>query len=109
LLPFENIAIILDSKKVTSSISLAIHFALSCKEARRFYTAARHKVWGSNKGGLEWTEEAFDEVDKKAIEQAISCHPNGFQLWLSKQTIGVCATQKNTAQIQNILDDRCPC
>jgi hypothetical protein len=108
LLPFKNIVIILDSKKVTSRVSPAIYFALGCKEARRFYTAARHKVRGSNKGGLGWTEEAFDEVDWKAIEQALSCHLNGFQLWLSKQAIGVCATQKNTAPIQDILDDRCP-
>jgi hypothetical protein len=108
LLPFENIAIILDSKKVTSSVSPAICFALSHEEARRFYTAARHKVRGSNKGSLGWTEEAFNEVDWKAIEQALSCRPNGFQLWLSKQAIGVCATQKNKAQIQDILDDRCP-
>ncbi len=97
LLPFKNIAIILDSKKVTSSISPAICFALSHKEARRFYTAARHKVRGSNKGGLGWTEEAFDKVDWKAIEQVLSRHPNGFQLWLSNEAIGVCATQKNTA------------
>ncbi len=68
LLPFKNIAIILDSKKVTSSISPAICFALGCKEGRRFYTAARHKVQGSNKGGLGWTEEAFNKVDWKAIE-----------------------------------------
>jgi hypothetical protein len=99
LLPFENIAIILDSKKVTSSVSPAICFALGCKEARRFYTAARRKVRGSNKGRLGWTEEALDEVDWKAIEQAISHRPNGFQLWLSKQAIAVCATQKNTARI----------
>ncbi len=108
LLPFENIAIILDSKKVTSSVSPAICCALGCKEARRYYTAARHKVRGSNKGGLGCTEEAFNKVDWKAIEQALSCCPNGFQLWLSKQAIGVCATQKNTAPIQDILDDRCP-
>ncbi len=108
LLPFKNIAIILDGKKVTSGVSPAICFALGPKEARRFYTTGRHRVRGSNMGGLGWSEEAFDEVDWKALEQALNCHPNGFQLWLSKQAIGICATQKNTARIQDILDDRCP-
>jgi hypothetical protein len=94
LLPFENIAIILDGKKVTSGVSPAICFALGREEARRFYTATRHRVQGSNMGGLGWSEEAFDEVDWKAPERALNCHPNGFQLWLSKQAIGICATQK---------------
>jgi hypothetical protein len=31
-----------------------------------------------------------------------------FQLWLSKQCIGICATRRNMARIQNILDDKCP-
>ena len=34
--------------------------------------------------------------------------PKGFQLWLSKQSIGVCTTQKNTVRIQDILDNCCP-
>jgi hypothetical protein len=80
LLPFKTIAIILDSKKVTSSVSPAIPFALRCKEARRFYTTAKHKVRGSNKGGLGWTEEAFGKVDWKAIERVLSCCLNRFQL-----------------------------
>jgi hypothetical protein len=63
LLPFENIAIILDGKKVTFSVSPAICFALGHKEARRFYTPTRHRVQGSNMGGLGWSGEAFDEVD----------------------------------------------
>jgi hypothetical protein len=108
LLPFENIAIILDGKKVISGVSPAIRFAFGCKEARRFYTAARHRIWCSNMGGLGWSEEAFNEVDWKALERALNRRPNRFQLWLSKQAIGICATQKNTARIQDILDDRCP-
>ena len=31
-----------------------------------------------------------------------------YQLWLSKQCIGTCATRRNLACIQDILDDRCP-
>ena len=52
--------------------------------------------------------EAFEAVDWEASAKTISGRLEGFQLWLSKQSIGVCATQKNTARIQDILDDRCP-
>ena len=31
-----------------------------------------------------------------------------FQIWLSKQCIGICATRRNMARIQDILDDKCP-
>jgi hypothetical protein len=31
-----------------------------------------------------------------------------FQVWLSKQFIGICATCKNMARIQDILDNKCP-
>ena len=44
----------------------------------------------------------------EASAKAILGRLEGFQLWLLKQSIGVWATQKNTARIQDILDDRCP-
>ncbi len=47
-------------------------------------------------------------ADLEATAKAVSGRPEGFQLWLSEQAIRVCATQKNTARIQDILDDRCP-
>jgi hypothetical protein len=65
-------------------------------------------VAGSNKGGLGWSKTKFESVDWKALEHAIINKPEGFQLWLSKQAIGVCATQKNTACIQDNLDNKCP-
>ncbi len=49
-----------------------------------------------------------DGVHWEALAQAIKYKPESFQLWLLKQSIRVCATQKNTAQIQDILNDRCP-
>ncbi len=77
-------------------------------EARNFYTKAVDRVRGSNRGGLGWYEEHFDKVDWEALSRALKHKPEGFQLWLLKQLIGVCAMQKNTARIQDILDDRCP-
>ena len=85
-----------------------MRFNLGKIEAQRFYTKAVNRVRGSNKGGLGWTEEAFDTVDWDTLAKVTRINSEGFQLWLSKQAIGVCATQKNTARIQDILDDRCP-
>ncbi len=108
LLPFEKAAVVIDSIKVTSNIAPAIRSFLGKADAKKFYTKAINCVNGSNKRGLGWPAETFDSVDWKATADAISNQPEGFQIWLSKQTIGVCATQKNTARIQDILDDKCP-
>jgi hypothetical protein len=89
-------------------VAPVIRFHLGRVEAKKFYTRAIQQVAGSNKGGLGWSDTKFESVNWKALEHAIRNKPEGFQLWLSKQTIGVCATQKNTARIQDILDDRCP-
>ncbi len=108
LLPFEQSAIISNGVKITSRVALVIWFHLGRVEAKKFYKRAIQWVAGSNKGGLGWSDTKFESVNWKALEHAICNKPEGFQLWLSKQAIGVCATQKNTARIQDILDDRCP-
>jgi hypothetical protein len=108
MLPFKNIAIMINNKKIIFNVALTIHFDLGKEEALKFYTKAIRWVHGSNKNGLGWSNEVFNEVDWKAIDHALKGRPNSFQLWLSKQVIGVCTMQKNTAQIQDILDDQCP-
>ena len=108
LLPFENSAVLINNVKITSNVTPKIRFLLGRVDAKKFYTKAKHQVKGSNKGGLGWSTEAFKVVDWEASVKAISGRLEGFQLWLSKQAIGVCATQKHTAHIQDILDDRCP-
>jgi hypothetical protein len=108
LLPFEQIAVVVDGIKITSQMAPAIQFSLGKVDARRFYTKAINRVHGSSRGGLGWSKEALIEVDWEALSQAIKLKSESFQLWLSKQSIRVCATQKNTARIQDILDDCCP-
>ena len=108
LLPFEKAVTVIGGTKITSSIAPAIRYHLGKIEARNFYTNTIKQVHGSNKGGLGWSVERFDSVDWRAIADAISNRPEMFQLLLSKQAIGVCTTQKNTARIQDILDDRFP-
>jgi hypothetical protein len=107
LLPFERSAIIRDRAKITSRVAPVIQFHLGRVGEKKFYTRAIRRVAGNYKGGLRWSETKFESVDWKALEHAIRNKPEGFQLWLSKQAIGVCATQKNTACIQDILDDKC--
>jgi hypothetical protein len=108
LLPFKQAAVVVDGIKITPQVAPAIRFALGRVEARRFYTKALDRVHGSNRGGLGWYEEDFDKVDWEVLSRALKHKPEGFQLWLSKQSIGVCTTQKNAARIQDILDNPCP-
>jgi hypothetical protein len=107
-LPFKKVTIMIQSTKITLNIAQAIRFTLGQEEAQRFYTKAQDNFRGSNKGGLGWTQEAFNAVDWSALDQLLQSRMAGFQLWLSKQAIGVCATQKNTLSIQDILDNCCP-
>jgi hypothetical protein len=109
LLPFEHSAVLINNIKITSNVAPQIRFLLRRVDAKKFYTKAINQVKGSNKGGLGWSTEAFDTADWEATAKAILGRPEEFQLWPSKQAIGVCATQKNTARIQDILDDRCVC
>jgi hypothetical protein len=96
MLPSKNIAIRINNEKITSNIAPIICFELGKEKAWKFYTKAIRWVRGSNKGGLGWSDEAFNKVDWKAIDRALKGRPNGFQLWLSKQVLGACTMQKNT-------------
>jgi hypothetical protein len=97
LLPFEQIAVVVDGIKITSQVAPKIQFSLGKVDAQCFYTKAINQVHVSNRGGLGWSEEAFNKVDWEALSQALRLKSESFQLWLSKQLIRVCATQKNTA------------
>ncbi len=108
LMTLENSAVLINNIKITSNVAPQIRFLLGRVDAKKFYTKTINHVKGSNKGGLGWFSEAFKAVDWKVLAKAISGWSEGFQLWLSKQAIGVCATQKNTACIQDVLNDRCP-
>jgi hypothetical protein len=89
----KRVAVVVNGVKITSQVAPAIQFALGKVDAQRFYTKAVDRARRSNKGGLGWSNKAFDGVDWEALTQALSHKPERFQLWLSK------AKQKNTAQI----------
>jgi hypothetical protein len=92
LLPFERIAVVVDRVKITSQVAPAIQFVLGKVDAQCFYTKAVDQVCGSNRGRLGWSNETFNKVDWEALAQAIKYKLEYFQLWLSRQSIGVCAT-----------------
>ncbi len=83
LLPFEQVAVAVDGIKITSQVAPAIRFSLGKVAAQRFYTKAINQVHGSNRGGLGWSKEDFDEVDWEALFQALRLKSESFQLWLS--------------------------
>ena len=80
LLLFERAAVVVNGVKITSQIAPEIRFALGKVEAKRFYTKAVERKHGSNKGGLGWQEEHFEEVDWETLAKAIKRNPVGFQL-----------------------------
>jgi hypothetical protein len=108
LLPLENSVVLINNTKITSNVAMQIRSLLDRVDAKKFYMKAMNCVKGSNKEGLGWSPKAFEAVDWEALAKAILGWSEGFQLWLSKQAIEVCTMQKNTACIQDILDDRCP-
>jgi hypothetical protein len=44
----------------------------------------------------------------KLLDASLKSQLDMFQLWLSKQCIGICATRKNIKCIQDLLNDKCP-
>ncbi len=96
------------NEKSTTDVGPNVRYLLGAEEARRFYTSPVVIVGGVNKGGLGWEVERFDQVAWADLDRALSSKPDMYQLWLSKQCIGICATRRNLARIQDILDNKCP-
>ncbi len=108
LLSLETAAVFIGTEKLTTDVGPNVRFLLGTEESRRFYTSPVALVGGINKGGLGWLEERFNQVAWTELDGALRSKPDMYQLWLSKQCIGICATRQNFAQIQDILDDKCP-
>jgi hypothetical protein len=108
LLPREHAAILFQGEKLTSDISSEVRHLLGKEEARNFFTAPSRIVRGVNKGGLGWSAKKFDSIDWLALRDALAGKSDMFGIWLSKQTIGICATWRNLARITGTTDDRCP-
>ncbi len=92
-LPFEKAAVVLDGVKLTTNVGLEVCFCLSKEDAERFYTKPGDVIRGTNRGGLQWSSERFHSVAWEALDVALKKKPDMFQLWLSKQCIGICATR----------------
>jgi hypothetical protein len=107
-LPLKKAALVLDSIKLTKDVGPEMRFCLGKEEAAWFYTAPKELVNGSNTVGLGWSPHRFNQVSWGALESALRAKPDMLQVWLSKQCIGICATRKNMAHIQDILEDKCP-
>jgi hypothetical protein len=104
----ETAAIVLDSVKLTTDIGAEVRFRLGKEEALRFYTKPKEVSNGRNMGGLGWSTHWFYQVAWDSLDLVLRSKPDMFQVWLSKQCIGICATWKNMAWIQDLLDDECP-
>ncbi len=85
-----------------------MQFCLGKEDAARFYTSPKAVTNGCNTGGLGWSTHRFNQVDWGTLDLVLLTKPDIFQVWLSKQSIGICATWKNMSRIQDLLDDKCP-
>ncbi len=92
LLPLEKAAVFIGNEKSTTDVGPNVRFLLGTKEARRFCTSPVTLIGGINKGGLGWSEERFNQVAWTELNGALHSKPDMYQLWLSKQCIGICAT-----------------
>jgi hypothetical protein len=107
-LPLELAAIVLDSVKLTTDVGAEVRFRLGKEAASHFYTRPKDVTNGRNTGGLGWSTHRFNQVAWGTLDLALRSKPDMFQVWLSKQCIGICATRKNMSRIQDLLDDKCP-
>jgi hypothetical protein len=107
-LPLEKVAIRINGEKITTDVGQEVRYTLGHKEAKIFYTKAIKRNGSTNTGGLGWSEHRFEQVAWKLIDKAIPNKPDMFQIWHTKQCIGVCATRSRMARIQDILDSKRP-
>ncbi len=107
-LPFEKAAIVLDGTKLTTDIGSEVRYCLGKEDAERFYTKPRNVIQGTNRGRLGWSPERFHSVAWDTLDATLKSKLDMFQLWPSKQCIGICAMRSNMAQIQDLLNNKCP-
>lgn len=108
LLPREQAVLIIDGCKQTTDVSRDLRFSLGMEDAKRFFTKPLNIRNGTNTGGLGWTSDRFDCIDWEILRDVLATKPDAYGIWLSKQTIGACATRRAMARIQGTTDDRCP-
>jgi hypothetical protein len=91
-------------EKLILDVGEEVRFYLGKEEARAFYTAPATKEGK----GLGWTSSKFNAVDWRGIDNCLATKSEMYGLWLYKQVAGGCATRKNIACIQGLLDNKCP-
>ena len=88
----ESAAIVLGSVKPTTDVGAKVQFCLGKKEALQFYTKLTEIINVCNVEGLGWSTHQFNQVVWDSLDLALRSKPDMFQVWLSKQCIGICAT-----------------
>ncbi len=108
LLPLDTAAVFVGTEKRATGVGSKVCFQLGREDTMRFYTLPVALVGGIYNGGLGWLWRRFEQDSWSTLDQVLHLKPDMYQLWLSKQCIGICATRQNIAQIQDILDDKLP-
>jgi hypothetical protein len=107
ILPMEKAAVIINGEKLTSDVSKEVRYVLGKADAERFYTATP-KARGVPGGGLGWSSDRFHQVAWDSLHDVLERKPDMFQLWLTKQSSGMCATRVHMSRLHDLLDNKCP-
>jgi hypothetical protein len=99
LLPLEKAAVFVGTEKMMTDVGPEVCFQLGREGALRFYTSPVVLVGRVNKGGLDWLWRRFEQVSWSTLELVLHSMPDMYQLWLSKQCIGICATRRTLAYL----------
>ena len=108
LLPLEKAVVFLGTKKIKTDVGPEVRFQNGREEAMRFYTLPVVIVGVINKGGLGWSRRRCEQISSPSLDLVLRSKLDMYQIWLSEQCIRICATRRNLAHIQDILDDKCP-
>ena len=85
LLPHENIALFVESEKLTTDPGPRIQFSRGEQEGRNFLMSE-----------IGWSSSRFNEVDWENLHLCLHSKPDGFGTWLAKQHSNFSATQLQT-------------
>jgi hypothetical protein len=96
-LSYQNIPIVAMLISTLMDVGAEVRYRLGKEEANKFYTRPKFISSGTNEGEPGWLQERFNQVSWSSLDASICSKPDMFQVWLSKQCIGTCATWLNMA------------
>jgi hypothetical protein len=97
--PLEPVAVFVGREKLTSGSDDELRFWCQRQEARRILAHEKVKVLD---------QEQFEEVEWRGVHKALTDVPRMFQIWISKQVLGIAGTNEMQARYTPNHCRNCP-